>query len=323
MYWRRYAPNVLAFLLIGAVALISGRGLAEEPSPGEQTAGEEKSAEAAGPNLADIVPLAGDLTGRLAELEDKMRSEMVVSELEKKFDGIRAASADLSEQLESLRGIEENKYNRLVAIKEELNRQKLLSGEISGPVTREIRQLENWRREWLSEQKKWREWRTALKEEGAIDELESTFEKVENANAAALDRVLSRLEALLSVQKNAGDIDATMDAVSLELNALIEDERRSALIDASPPMLSFKFFTQFKSGELWRTVLKNLGETAWLNRQWIGRLGWIVLLQGFFPLCSWSPFTETGRRWAIPSGGGFSPHGRLPLGFFWTAWRRS
>ena len=60
MYWRRYAPNVLAVLLIGALALISGSGLAEEPPPGGQTTGEGKTTEAAGPNLADIVPLAGD-----------------------------------------------------------------------------------------------------------------------------------------------------------------------------------------------------------------------------------------------------------------------
>ena len=150
---------------------------------------------------------------------------------------------------------------------------------ISLPITQTIRRLETWRKAWLVEQKRWKEWQSVLNEEGEFERLKATSEKANDTIETALELVLSRLEGVLALQERAGTIQDEINALDVELITLIENERRSDLLDESSPMFSSQFFASFKSGEIWSAAIQVKDEVAWPDSRFFARYGWIVFFQ--------------------------------------------
>jgi small-conductance mechanosensitive channel len=267
--------------LFAALLLISGQGMGSEPSQGDQkeTPGQEISP--VPPELADIVPLAAGLAGRLADLKRKTEGGLDISAIEKKCIGIETHLSDLSAELERLRDSRDYKYSQLVELRKTIGQESVSYEAIDMPIRQAIRRLESWRKEWLAERKRWDGWQSSLQEEGDFGRLESTFTRANETIHRALDLVLSRLEATLRVQERAGSVQANIFALAAESDDLIAEERRSALLDESPPMISYQFFSQFESGELWSSILKGVDDISWPDRRFVARQGWIVLFQGF------------------------------------------
>ncbi len=276
---RFHANKILGIVLPIAVLLISSNVRAQEPSPGGQTLGAKEGISSAVPDLADIVPLAAELTGRLATLENRIKDGPDISKIEKKYDGIEANLKDPAGQLQRLKDSKGYKYSKLVALREAIKQENEFFEVISKPVNQAIRKLGAWREEWLAEKKRWNEWQSSMLKEGVHDQLKPTFEKANETIDTALNLVLPHLEAILTVQQKAGNIKTKINALAVELDGLIEHERRGALLNASPPMFSSQYFYQFRSG-LWYAAKKSLHEIQWPGNQFFARQGWIVLLQG-------------------------------------------
>ena len=224
------------------------------------------------------------MTARLAELENKIKAAPDISAFEKKYDGIEADLNDLDGQLERLKRTKGFKYNKLVEIRQAIDNEYDAYEVVNTPLNKSIRQLGEWRSQWVAEKKKWNEWQSSLQKDGEFDQLESTFIKANDTIDSAIDLVLSRLEAMLMVQERAGSLQERLSALTVELDALIQVERRSTLLDESPPLLSMRFFSQFTSGELWSAVINGLKEISWLDRRTFAQQGWIVLFEGFISL---------------------------------------
>ncbi|MEN8693035.1 MAG: mechanosensitive ion channel domain-containing protein [Desulfobacterales bacterium] len=267
-----------------AVLLTPNNGLSQEATSANQPPPAEQEIPATAPDLADIVPLAAKLSGRLADLEKKIYAEKDISEHERNYDGIEADLNDLDAQLERLKSTKGFKYTKLVEIRQAVDNQNDTYEAVNAPLNKSIRQLGEWRNQWLAEKKQWSQWQSSLQEEEEFDELERTFRKANDTIDSAIDLILSRLEAMLTVQERAGNLQERISAFTIELDALIQDERRSTLLDESPPLLSMRFFSQFTSGELWSSMIKGLDDTSWLDRRIFAQKGWIVLLEGFIIL---------------------------------------
>ena len=276
--------KILVVVLPMAVLLLLSHGLAQEKSQGEKTSGAERELSAPAPNLADIIPLAGKLSGRLAALENRVVGLLDVSEIERECAEIEANLKGPAGQLQQLKEAKDYKYNKLVELKGILGKENRLFEEINKPFSQAIHQLGAWRKEWLTEKNHWDKWQSALLMEGELDQLKSTFEKAHDTIGTALNLIIPHLEAMLAAQKKAGNIQEKISALDVELNALIEDERRSTLLDETPPMFSSHFISQFKSVELWSAVIKGPGEVSWPDSRFFARQGWIVLFQGLLSL---------------------------------------
>ena len=275
--------TILGLLLPMAVLLVSNQGLAQEQSQTDQILGSEKELSLPVPNLADIVPLAVELTGRLASLEKKVKDVPDISEVEKQFAGIEANLKRPADQLQRVKESKEYRYHKLVELKETIEREYNVFAKTSRPLSQALRQLETYRKEWLAEKNRWNEWLSSRVKEDEQEQLQSTFSKVNDTIQTALDLILSQLEALLMVQEKAGNINAKIKALTAELEGMIVEERRGALLIASPPMLSFKYISQFRS-ELWYAVQKGLAEISWPDTRFFARHGGIVLIQVFLSL---------------------------------------
>ena len=276
--------KITLYILLPAVFLISGHVLAHEPSQDDQPASPERKLSAPTPDLTDILPLVAKLTGRLAALEKRIRSGLDLSAIEKKFHEIEANLQNPAGQLQRLKDLKDYKSGKLVALREAIKRENELLEEDSKPLNQAIRQLGGWRKEWLAEKKLWNEWQSSLLEEGELPQLKSAFEKANKTIDRALNLVLLQLDAMLAVQEKGGHIQVKLDALAAELDGLIVEERRGALLDASPPMFSPQYFSQFGKGEMWYAVQKGLDDITWPDSRFFSRQGWIIFIQFFLSL---------------------------------------
>ncbi len=271
--------KMLGVVLTMAVLLISSHALADQRPQGEQPADAKRELSAAVPVLADIIPLAAKLTGRLAALENAIEGGPEDSAIEGQYAGVEANLNSLAGQFQLLKDSKDTSYNKFVKLKEAIEQENNSFEKISKPLGQEITQLGAWRSEWLAERKNWNAWQSSLLKEGEIDQLNSTFAKVNNTIDTALNIVVPQLGAMLSVQEKAARIQSKIDAIAADLDGLILAERRDVLVDVSPPMFSPRYFSQFGS-ELWFAVRNGLDAIAWPGSRFFARQGWIVLLQG-------------------------------------------
>ena len=253
-------------------------------SQDNQTSGAEVESPAEEPGLADIIPLASKLSGRLVTLENRIAGLLDISEVEIGHAKIEADLKDPADQLEGLKDSEDYKYNKFVELREVIRQKNELFEEISKPLSDAIRQLGTWRTEWLTEKKLWSQWQSSLQKEGELDQLKSTFAKANDIIEKAHNLILPKLEAMLTVQEKAGNIQARIHALAAELDGQLVEEWRIALLDTSPPMFSSAYFSQFRSSDLWYTAQKGLAEISWPDSRFFARQGWVIVIQGLLSL---------------------------------------
>ena len=275
---------ILGVLLLPAVLLLSSPGLAGELFQDEEITGAVETVSVTEPDLADFVPLAAELSGRLTALENRVQVGPDIQAIEKAYNGIKADLEASAHELQRVKELKGYKYNKLVRLRETIQQANDSFGEISKPVNKAIRQIGALRKEWLAEKERWDKWHASLQKEGALDPLKGTFDKANRTIDAALDLVLPQLDAMLTLQEKAGHIHSKIKMLAAEVDALIRVVRRGTLLNQSPPMLSPGYFSQFKSSELWYTALQGVNEISIPSSRFFAKKGWIVLFQGMVTL---------------------------------------
>ena len=275
--------KILGVVLPIAIFLIPIQVLAQEQSKDFQTSGANEELSVAAPDLDEIIPLATILSSRLAAIENKATGLLNISEVKRKFALFEANLKGPASQLAQLKNSEDYRLNRFVELRKAIEQKNELFEKINDPLRRAIRRLGAWRTEWLAEKKRWNEWQSFLLEEGALDQIESTFAKANNTIDKALEIILSQLKAMLMVQEKAGNIQSEINTLDAEINGLVSVRRRGIIIDGSAPMFSSRYFSQF-SNELWYSLQQGWDEISWPGSRFFARQGWIILLQGFLSL---------------------------------------
>jgi ribonuclease HII len=244
---KNYAKKILGAVLPMAVILISSHALPHEQSQVAQTTTAKSEAPAPALDLAEIIPLAATLSSRLTALEKKVAGLVDISEVKSKFADIEANLMDPAVQLQGLKDSKDYRFKKLVALREAIEQENELFKKIDEPLKKAIRQLGAWRTEWLAEKKRWNQLRSSLHEEGAIDQFDLTFAKANETIDKALNLILSQLMAVLTVQAKASNIQTKINALVAEISGLVLAKRRGVMIDASPPMFSARYFSQFSN----------------------------------------------------------------------------
>ena len=264
---------LLAVLLLPANSLLHAQSEIEQPAPAKQ----EKTVIVT--DLAEIIPLASELSGSLLTLQNKISDLVNVGDVQEKYADLAVSMESLTGQLEQLKESTEYKYNRIVSLGEKVKQKEKLYDEISRPVSLSIRQLDTWNKEWLAEKMRWSQFETSLLTDEKLVQLKPTFVKANKNIDTALELTSSHLETILTVQEQGGNIKGNINELQAELNGLVVEERRSALLNESVPLLSFQFFAQFKTREMWYAVAKSVEDAFVIDSGFIVKLGWIVLIQ--------------------------------------------
>ncbi len=270
--------KALFLLLIYSTAVSA----ADKPLPEQSTEQiEESTAAPSVPDLAEIVPLQIKLAGDLKNLQKEMESVLDGEQLETNYVKLEADIAELDEKLNDLRNTEEYKYNKLIDFRELLKQKSDQFGLINRPVSEAVRALGALRKKWQTEAARWNSWQVELLKEGAFEPLRSTFDHATETNTAALDLILSELDAMLALQERAGTIEQKLDTLNDELDSLISEERRNTLFNDTPPMFTGQYLAQLKKLNFWEEAFTGLHEISLPNRNAVVEDGWIVVLHCF------------------------------------------
>ena len=278
---RIAAKNILSvlfpMLIISILVFADGQLVAQEPKGSQPSVGEKEKPPAI-PNLADLIPLATELSGRLAVLENKLAAGLDLSEIEKSFSKIEEDLANYSAQLKKLEATEDYRYPKLVQLETEVEAQAVSLGKVGKKLTEAIRTLGNTRQQWLAEQKQWDQWQSALLKDESLSEIKATFAQAQETINKALNLTVDKLKPMLAVQKNVGNIQARINTITASIDGLLSVLRGGVLIDSSPPMYSSEYFSQLRS-ELSYRMQRGFDQVSWSPRPFFAREGWKVLLQ--------------------------------------------
>jgi len=257
---------------------------AQERPQGTQTSDAAEGEPPIGvPGLAEIVPLATELSGRLATLKNEIAGVLDVSALETKYAKIDQDLKGPAGQLQRLKDSKNYRVNRLVELAKELEQANTLFEATGKPLSKAIQRCETWRKEWLTEKSRVTQWQSSLLKEPAPDQIKLTFAKANDTIDTALNLVLLRLESMLAVQQKAAGTQEKVYALAADVEALLSAMRHRVVLDSSPPMLSSAYFSQFSS-ELWSEMRHGVYEISWPSSRFFARTGWIVLFQGLLSL---------------------------------------
>ena len=266
----------LGVFLLASVLLLSSSVLAQEQPQSNQTPEAKPAPPAAEPNLADIIPLEADLTGRLATLKIEIAGLLEVSTAKRNYTGIEENLKKYADKLQLLKDSKDYKYTKLVRFRETIKQESELFEEINKPLSKAINQLAARRKEWRAEKKRWNELQSSILGEEKLDQLKTTFQEAHDTIDTALNLILAQLQGLLKLQETEGSIQEKITALTTELDGLIVYR-----VTDSPFMFSSKYFSQFTSSRLWFATRKGLEEITWPGSQFLAQKGLMILIQVF------------------------------------------
>jgi potassium efflux system protein len=277
------AKKILTIVLAIAIFLIPRYALPQEQPNGDQPKEIKQEKTESAPDLAEVIPKVTKLAADLVALENRVSAAPDVSEFEKKVAGIEESLKEPATQLQQIRDAKDGRLNKLVELRKVIERENKLFEEISKPLGEAIHQFGTWRNDWLAEKQQWSQWQSTLLEEGDLTPLQSTFARAKDTIDRALEIVVSKLNSMLAAQERAGNVQAKIIALSTELDSLVLAARSGIRVNISPPMFSFRYFSQY-SNELWYALQKGLVETAWPDSRFFDQQGLIVFVHVFFCL---------------------------------------
>ena len=279
---RCSSQNLFRAGLILALLLSPERLTAQGPQGVQSpTAGREQSS--AVPELADLIPLATALSGRLANLAKTVADEGDLSRVEQQLGEITALVDDYARQLLALKDTFDPRAGRLPQLKAEIESAGDTLTVVSKAVTAKIRTFGSLRKEWLAEQKQWNTWQAALLKEEPLEEITATMTKAQGAIETALGLLRQQLKPLLALQEQAGALQTRINSLTAEVEDLISLSQGGALVDASPSMFSAQYVSQLAPA-LRAGVQTRLAQVSWPGRAFFAREGWILVLQGVLSL---------------------------------------
>ena len=235
------------------------------------------------PELADLIPLATAVSGRLASLERAMADGVDLSRIEKQLAEISALMDEYAGQFLALQTATGPRAGRLPQLKAEIKSAGDALVGVSKFVTEKVRTFGNLRKEWLAEQQRWNVWQAALLQDEPLEKITTTVTKTQGAIDTALGLLRQQLGPLLAIQEQAGTLQTRINTLTAKAEGLLSLSQGSILADASPAMFSAQYFAQLAAA-LRTGVHTGLVQLSWPDKSFLARQGWLMVLQGVLAL---------------------------------------
>jgi small-conductance mechanosensitive channel len=265
-------------VLLLALLLCPGRLLAQAPQGAQSPATAPEQLPAV-PELADLLPLAAALSGRLVSLEKTIAGGVALSWVEKQLAEISALVDAAAGRLRMLQASSDRRAGRLLELKVEIKNADDALAKISNPLTEKVRGLGNLRKAWFAEQQRWNAWRTVLLRDEPLEQVATTLSKVQGTIDTALDLLLQQLKPLLAIQEQAGYMQTRINTLTAEVEGLLSLTQGGVLVDAPPPMFSASYVAQLAAA-ISNGVYTSVAQVSWPGKSFFAQQGGIVALQG-------------------------------------------
>ena len=270
-------------MLIGVVFLVPGYVPASQQQTGTQTAGTKPIPENAVPDLTEIIPLSANVSGHFARLKNDLEQGDEFSAIETKYAAIATELKVFSSKLDQLKETGAFNYSTIFALRQAIAAKKTLLENISKPLENEIRRVDSWKMEWLSEKERWEAWQASLLKNHPPEQLKQVFSKALKTIDTGLELVMHRLENLLALQVKGGDVAGRIDVLDADLRVVFSDARQEYRFSKVPPLFSFEYLSQLRSN-LWSVALEDMRNLPWPGVRFFRQHGWNFLFQLGFVL---------------------------------------
>jgi small-conductance mechanosensitive channel len=265
------------------IFLILSSGLtAQEPRASQPYPTQEEKVPLV-PSLAELSPLATELAERSAVLEKDIATVFDLSAAEKSLAKIVKSHKKLSGQLKELKSTGGYGYYHLAELKAVIGIKSNSFERTVNFLTDAINQIEIWEIEWLEESKRWKELRSSVPKHVPLKTVAPTFARAQDIIDRSVNLIEQQLKSLLAAQQRAGEIQAGMYSLKVEVDDLLLAVRHDTWERSAPSMFSSEYYSRFSEG-LWEELRKGLSIVSWPGRQFLQRHGWLVLLQVFLSL---------------------------------------
>ena len=261
--------------------LLSSRGLAEQGLQGSPPPAASEPV-AAVPELADLIPLATDLSARLANLEKATGDQADLSRMQRQLQELSTRVDEDTEQLLQLK-TSDQRAGRLPVLKMEIESASEALTEVGNAVTAKVRTFGNQRKEWIAEQRRWSAWQAVLRQDAPLEEVTATLAEAQRAIDTALPLLQQQLGRLLTLQEQASALQTRVKKLASELEGLLSLSADGALVGASPPVFSTSYVSQLKAA-LSADVRTRFFQISWPGKAFFAEQGWIIVLQGMLSL---------------------------------------
>jgi len=241
------------------------------------------------PSIADLIPLATALSGRLVNLEKTIEKRLDLSEVERRVSEIEATLGQYAQEFQAKHTSQDYIADQLNELKAWLGSEEDETREFSASLADEVRKFGTLREEWLTEKKQRAAWKAVLLKDDPLEEVAAIFTKTETTIEAALRLIVRQLKPLLDAQERVGVLQTRILTLTAEVDSQIITPQEKIFIDGSPSILSSQYFSQF-GAELYDEVRARLSIIAWPGPRFFARQGWIILLQGLLSLVLISVF---------------------------------
>jgi small-conductance mechanosensitive channel len=244
----------------------------------EQTPSTEQASVAELPDLANIIPLASNLPGRLALLKNRVEGLPDITTIEKNFSEYQERIEAFGSLLDTIKDAEGENLFKLTNLIRKFRDEKTYFEFVNRPLAREIRRVVVWKTEWVEEKNRWNSIKSRLVADRNPEQLKSTLVKAHDSIDTALNIIQVQLETMLQAQANGAEIKAKIDTLEAETLAFISASRADSMLAVSPRMFSPEYFGQFRP-ELWNKTLTNLRLVTLPDFRFVVRYGWLLVCQ--------------------------------------------
>ena len=208
------------------------------------------------PKVSEIIPLAAELSARLARLEHMDLGLPDLAQTEKNYFKIETQINSVSKNLEDAKELQKSRDVRDTRFKLNFAYENEHLKKINQPLNMAIEKLATEGEAWQVEKQQWQAWRSSFKDR-SYSKILTAFDKADLTITTALEFISRQMEPLLAVQSIGARIKTKIDSLEAEATALREAARREPQFDKAPPIYSLEYFAQFNS-DMWSIAWEKL-----------------------------------------------------------------
>jgi len=279
LWSRNMLWKVFAFTLL----LLNPGGLAAQVPAVEQPISEAPAPPPEVPHLADLIPRATALAGRLAKLETTLKSESDLADHKNGLLEIDSRLKKFAAEHHKFKAAPMAGGGQLLKLQSAITSEGELLVGVSQSVTEQVRALVDLQNEWVEEDEQWRTLRAALLTDESLPEIEAIIDKADYTIDTALVLLLAQIQPLLALQEQAGTLQSKLNMLTTEVGSIGVPAQSGTMVDGSPPMFSSAYVSQFRAG-LRSPLNAKLDQMVQADRAFLARQGWMLPLLGLLSL---------------------------------------
>jgi small-conductance mechanosensitive channel len=232
--------------------------------------------------ISDLVSFSTELSGRLSDLQRNMELGFDLPGFEKDLSETQDQLKVLSVRLKEMKADGRLGYERLSALKAEIEASAKALEKTWKPFAGRIKKVERWSQEWSRDKERLLALESSLPRDESYKTLRPTMVRAKGTIDKAGKLISDNLKLLLAMENKAADVQARSDSLMAEIDGLLRALRSVFFHKSDPTMFSSEYYGQFNT-DLWDDLgrsFKFIFASQWgvLQRNLI----FIVLLVGFW-----------------------------------------